>query len=321
MPQSTLATFADIARRILLVATVMGVTLCLIFFPWSVDVPLDAKEQADLQKYYATAYATQGSNVENENSSYVRIANEAADRADITGLVRRFAQQYGLEHKKVLDIGAGRGYLQDVVDDYVGLDISPSAKRFFHKPFILGSATYMPVATNEFDAIWTIWVLEHVPNPEAALVEMRRAVKDGGLLYLLPAWGCIPYAANGYPVRPYSDFGWTGKLVKAFMPFDLWAWGFSKPLTHAVRYASSKALGGPTRLHYKRLTPNYKEYWMSDSDAVNSLDRDELEMWFRTRGDECLNCDGKIHIGEAKTDPLILRVRKPGPAQQERANR
>ena len=28
--------------------------------------------------------------------------------------------------------GAGRGYLQDIVENYVGLDISVSAQRYFH---------------------------------------------------------------------------------------------------------------------------------------------------------------------------------------------
>ena len=70
----------------------------------------------------------------------------------------------------------------------------------------------------EFDVAWSIWVLEHVPNPEAALVEMRRVVKNDGLLYLFPAWDCTPFAASGYNVRPYSDFGVAGKLEKASMP-------------------------------------------------------------------------------------------------------
>ena len=98
--------------------------------------------------------------------------------------------------KKVLDIGAGRGYLQDVVIDYTGLDISPTAKRFFHKRFVHGSATLMPLNTNEFDGVWTIWVMEHVPNPQAALLEMRRVTKDGGYIFLAPQWDCTPWAGK-----------------------------------------------------------------------------------------------------------------------------
>jgi hypothetical protein len=50
---------------------------------------------------------------------------------------------------------------------------------------------------------------------------------------------------------------------------------------------------GPTRLRYQRLKPNYDQYWIEDSDAVNSIDRQETMLWFLTRGNECLNCDGE----------------------------
>ena len=300
----------DIVWRIGLVGVSLVAILCVVFFPYSTDAPLTANEQTDLQKYYATAYAKQDSMEQDENSFYVENARWQADQADVSGQVGRFVEQYGLRDKSVLDIGAGRGYLQDIVRDYVGLDISPSARRFFHKRFILGSATYMPVANDSFDAVWTIWVLEHVPNPEAALVEMRRVLKDGGLLYLAPTWDCTPFAANGYPARPYSDFGWSGKLIKASIPVDLYFYGVSKTFTNGLRHVSWKMGNGPTRLHYQRLTPNYQHYWMSDSDAVNSLDRDEMAMWFLSRGDECLNCDGGLHEWVHSTDPLILRVHK-----------
>jgi hypothetical protein len=48
----------------------------------------------------------------------------------------------------------------------------------------------------------------------------------------------------------------------------------------------------PTTLRYRRLTPNYEKYWVPDSDAVNSIDRHEAMLWFRSQGDECLNCEG-----------------------------
>ena len=65
---------------------------------------------------------------------------------------------------------------------------------------------------------------------------------------------------------------------------------------------------GPTRLRYRRLTPNYEKYWIADSDAVNSIDSYEAMLWFLSRGDECLNCS-LFNFG----GPLIIRVHKsPG---------
>jgi hypothetical protein len=67
---------------------------------------------------------------------------------------------------------------------------------------------------------------------------------------------------------------------------------------------------GPTQLRYRRLTPNYEKYWVPDSDAVNSIDAHEALLWFQSRGDECLNCEGiSIFIGSL---PLIIRVHKSG---------
>ena len=74
----------------------------------------------------------------------------------------------------------------------------------------------MPFTDGDFDAIMSVWTLEHIPNPELALLEMRRVVKDGGYLILAPAWDCNEFAAHGYGVRPFSDFGWAGIVGKAY---------------------------------------------------------------------------------------------------------
>jgi ubiquinone/menaquinone biosynthesis C-methylase UbiE len=112
-------------------------------------------------------------------------------------------------------VGSGRGYLQDLVEDDTGLDLSPSVARRYHKKFVAGSATALPFPDNTFDAIWTVWGLEHIPEPEKTMREMRRVLKPGGKLFLMAAWNCKPWLADGFTVRPYSDFNWKGKLVKA----------------------------------------------------------------------------------------------------------
>jgi SAM-dependent methyltransferase len=310
---SLFAAFADILGRIVGVAFAMAAILSLLFFPWSTDGPLTQAERADLQKFYSTAYDKPVPE-EKEDTRYVKIAEEEANRLDVTGIVSNFAHTFGLEDKKVLDIGSGRGYLQDVVADYTGLDISPSVRRFYHKPLVVASATLMPLATNQFDAAWSIWVFEHVPNPEAGLEEMRRVTKDGGLLYLAPAWDCTPWAADGYTARPYSDFGIAGKLYKASIPLHIYFRGLAKPAVRMVRYLAWSLSGEPTRLHYTHLKPNYDYYWVADSDAVNSLDRYETALWFISRGDQCLNCEGNLHGLMKPNEPLIVRVNKKLPA-------
>lgn len=225
--------------------------------------------------------------------------------------MKQFVSQYHLEHKHVLEVGSGAGYLQDVVQDYTGLDISPSARRHYQKPFVTASATDMPFPDGTFDAIWTINVLEHIPNPESALREMRRVLKPGGLLYLNPAWQAPAWAAQGYEVRPYSDFSLAGKLIKATVPMR-------KSLTFQalyifpirfLRYAETRAVSTPSAFHYRRLAPNYQHYWVPDADAVNSMDPYEAVLWFETRGDHCMNCPGGIDHILATPGKLVIRVK------------
>jgi SAM-dependent methyltransferase len=286
-------------------------------YPTDSDNSYSPEEIQKTLSFYKQAYAApQAQSPTPDDDIYIRVAREAADQADIDGRVTRFARRFNLgdRDKKVLEVGSGRGYLQDVVPNYTGLDISPSVKRFYHKPFVLGSATAMPFPDASFDGLWSIWVLEHVPNPEQALREIRRVVKDGGVVYLFPAWNCIPWAAEGYEVRPFSDFDWRGKLTKATVPIRqtvLW-WYLTEVPTRAVRAALTNNDSGASTFTYRRLEPNYKKYWVSDSDAVNSLDRVEMARWFTSRGDECLNCQAMpaalshLDVGE----PLIVKIHK-----------
>lgn len=294
-------------------------------FPCDTDHPMLAADAAKARAFYATAYDPAKSNaISPEDARYAKVALDAAKFWHVTDQVRDFARNFKLQDKKVLDIGSGQGYLQDVVPDYTGLDISPTVVRYYHKNFILGSATSMPFKDDSFDGAWSIWVLEHVPNPEAALNEVRRVVKDNGVLFLAPAWDCVPWAADGYDIRPFSDFGSRGKLIKATVPARLAMDRFSTPLVRYSLYISWRLWGEPTTFRYHRLTPNLQTYWEPDSDAVNVLDFYEMSLWFRSRGDECLNCgtsgarimQATLCEGCARVPftPLIIRVHKTAQA-------
>jgi SAM-dependent methyltransferase len=285
-------------------------------FPYATDAAPTPAEIAKTTAFYQQAYAAPSETPAPDEAQYIQASTQAAEGWRIKDRLQEFAAAQQLENKRVLEVGSGRGYLQDVVADYTGLDISPSVARFYHKPFVLGSATALPFEDNAYDSVWSIWVLEHVPNPEQALREMRRVVKNGGLLYLFPTWGCKPWAAQGYDVRPYSDFGLGGMLIKSSIPLrktNLFQASYTAPI-RTLRWLSHTAFRGPTTLHYRRLTPNYDKFWEGDSDAVSSLDRYEALLWFTSRGDECLNCASTnlfTAIADHVTDPrLIIRVHK-----------
>ena len=223
-----------------------------------------------------------------------------------------FVEQYQLEKSLVLEVGCGRGAFQDLVPHYVGVDLSESVARYLHKPFFCASATALPFHDNSFDAVWSIHVLEHVPDPEPALLEMRRVLKPNGLLYLSPAWYCRPWVAQGYPVRPYSDLGLKEKAVKASIPWR-------NSLMFRASYVIPRRLGRlilaclgikPANLRYKELSPNFEIFWMEDSDAVNSFDPFDVIAWFSWRGDQCLNKNTLMRKLFVKTGHLLFRINK-----------
>ncbi len=281
-------------------------------FPYDVDAPLTQTEVEAAKKYYTDAYqkpVTENQEKSTYETEYIRVAEEAAKNARIEEQVAVFVERFKLNDRPILEIGSGRGYLQDAAKNYTGLDISPTVARFYHKKFVLGSATSMPFPDNSFDGVWSIWVFEHVPNPEQAFMEARRVTRDNGVLFLLPAWDCTPWAAEGYQVRPYSDFNLVGRIIKASIPLR------SSPPYRLMALIPKRivrslvARFSPTRLRYRRLNPNYDKYWVPDSDAVNSIDSHEALLWFLTRGDECLNCTGASPFMTPM--PLIIRVHKP----------
>ncbi len=298
----------SLRRHVRNLSVVVALPVALIgwHFPYATD---DSVRREDaIRAFYDLTYS--GASTVVKNTELAREAATARTRLDIRVRVQRFVEHYGLQEASVLDVGSGRGYLQDVVTNYTGLDIAASAAKHHHKRFVAGTATAMPFADNEFDAAWSIWVLEHIPNPEAALSEIRRVVKPGGLLYLLPAWDCKPWAAQGYEARPYGDLGLGGKLIKATIPMRKSEafWVATAVPNRLLRTALAGS--GPTRLHYRRLEPNFAEYWQADSDAVNDLDEAEVAMWFESRGDTCLNCLPGWWRYLQRDMPLVIRLKQ-----------
>lgn len=133
-------------------------------------------------------------------------------------LLERFIRQYSLEGSRCLEVGCGNGVFQDAVPRFFGADLSLVAGRQLHKPFCQTDAVELPFASDSFDAVWSFAVLEHIARPESTLRELRRVLRDGGLLLLCPAWQCRPWTAQGYSVRPYGELPWKGRLVKLSIP-------------------------------------------------------------------------------------------------------
>lgn len=225
--------------------------------------------------------------------------------------LRSFVAEHAAAGKRCLEVGSGRGVFQDLVEDYTGVDLSESVASCYRKPFFSASAESLPFPDSNYDVVWSITVLEHIPNPEQALREIRRVLRTDGLLYLQPAWNCRSWICEGIPVRPYSTLTLRQKLVKFSLPVRDSLW-FRAALALPRRLLRS-GIGGlkrTERLKFKRLPADYSTFWMVDSDACASIDPFDAIQWFRSQGDLVLSHPRWRDAFLSRSEPLIVKVRK-----------
>ena len=224
--------------------------------------------------------------------------------------VTEFVRQFGLKGRKCLEVGCGRGLFQNMVEDYTAIDFSAFAGAMVSKPFVCADAQKLPFVDNSFDAIWTITVLEHVPDPEQALKELRRVLKPGGVLLLKPAWNCRWWINEGIPVREYSELSLKQKWVKWTLPLR------EAALTKAMKLLPYRILSyfryllsqTPVPLRFGRLKADYTTFWMVDSDACSAVDPCETALWFLSRSDTIVSHPSLIDILRIRSAPLVIRI-------------
>ena len=141
--------------------------------------------------------------------------------------------------ERVLDIGCGPGfYAADLLDDVgaegsvVGVDSSApmlamAARRSEGRANVTlaeGEATALPVGDAEFDAAFSVQVLEYVEDIPAALAEIRRALRPGGRVLIWDVdWATISLrTADEARMRRMLD-AWDEHLADPSLPRRLTA--------------------------------------------------------------------------------------------------
>jgi len=118
-------------------------------------------------------------------------------RAIVYSLMRRYLPRgKRVEERRALDLGCGAGLNLDHMARYaqpVGTDFSEEALRFCrergHELLCKADAAELPFPDSEFDIITALDVIEHLDDDHAALAELRRVMRPGGLLIIsVPAY-------------------------------------------------------------------------------------------------------------------------------------
>jgi len=140
-----------------------------------------------------------------------------------------FIAKYDLKGSKLLEIGSSKGLFQNLVADYIGLDIFANLSRYYHRNFVVASGSHLPFSSESFEGIFTYATHEHIPELEKALKEIIRILKPGGICLFAPAWHTRSWFAKGYQVRPYSKLIFKEKIIKFSIRFRdcfLFRWSF-----------------------------------------------------------------------------------------------
>ena len=185
---------------------------------------------------------------------------------------------------RLLDLGCGVGWSSSLFAaqgyDVVGLDLAaaalepPPSERL---RFSVGDAARLPFPDGSFDAVAAYQFLEHVPDPQSVLLEVRRVLRPGGwfclvgpnLLGLTPSLMAVLHVCRNRPVRriflrdevmPRHPYGNTlPEVVRQFV-------------SNAVLLAS-KLVSSDGRFHMR--TPDTVPPFHADNDAtflLNPLD-------------------------------------------------
>lgn len=104
--------------------------------------------------------------------------------------VKKFISHFVERDKVVLDLGCGE---RKISKDVISVDLIKNKNVD-----IVANAAEIPLRENSIDLIVCTAVLEHVEDVEKTITEMRRVLKNGGIIYLE-----VPFLQN-YHAHPHD---------------------------------------------------------------------------------------------------------------------
>jgi hypothetical protein len=140
---------------------------------------------------------------------------------------------------RVLDAGAGeapyRGHFAHT--EYRTADFCEVDKAYVPMDYVC-DLTDIPVDAGSFDAVILTQVLEHLPEPQRVLREIRRVLAPGGKVFLTAP---LFYAEHEQPYDfyRYTQFGFRHQLTSAGFEVDDISWleGYGGTVSYQLRQA------------------------------------------------------------------------------------
>ena len=196
--------------------------------------------------------------------------------------------------ERVLDVGAGPGFLATAIDEAVGksgsvcgvdiseplLEVARSQSKDQHGiEFRHGDATQLPYPEEAFDAVVSTQVLEYVPDVDAALGEFHRVLRVAGRVALLDTdWDSIVWHSPDRARMSRILKAWEEHAADPFLPRTL-----AKRLKRAGFQVETQSI---LPLFNAEFDPNTYSNRMIDLIVPfvvgrGGITHDEAEMWAR----------------------------------------
>ncbi len=208
---------------------------------------------------------------------------------------------------RLLDIGFGRGYVLQMAQVYgfeaYGLDSSPARVEpmlplFGHRVAhaVVGRD---PFPWDSFDVVVFSHVLEHLPNPGGALVDIASIMNPGGWLYV------------AVPDVDSMDFKIFGKHWDVISPLVHLQYFTEESLT---RVLESSGFQDVQRIRHPHLRDEVSPRWMRLMRQLGGSELSELTMLAKVPDDPAFFPveDGGLTCGSSCSRPTTRRAPGPG---------
>jgi 2-polyprenyl-3-methyl-5-hydroxy-6-metoxy-1,4-benzoquinol methylase len=149
----------------------------------------------------------------------------------------QFASDF-CQNKNVLDYGCGSGYgtalLANRANETVGVDINEQVIDFcvtaYNFPNLLfqkiNNDLHLPFKDKHFDVVVSFQVIEHIPDVQKYLLELKRLLKDDGILFIATPnkkYRLLPFQKpwNRDHIREYSLREFNRELAHVFSRVEI----------------------------------------------------------------------------------------------------